>query len=99
MVILPSYYESFGLVALEAMASARPVIGFQDTGLSETVGNRAGILIERNTRELARAISFLIENKTTRHNLGNNGSKVVRNYAWSRIAGVYSRTYAKIIEN
>ncbi|KPK69024.1 hypothetical protein AMJ87_11060 [candidate division WOR_3 bacterium SM23_60] len=99
MVILPSYYESFGLVALEAMASARPVIGFEDTGLSETVGNRAGILVERNTRELARAIAFLIKNKTARHDLGNRGSKVVKNYDWSRIARVYLKTYEEIAKN
>ncbi len=99
MVILPSYYESFGLVALEAMASARPVIGFEDTGLSETVGNRAGILVERNTRELARAIAFLISNKTTRYDLGNHGSKVVKNYDWSRIARVYLKTYEEIAKN
>jgi D-inositol-3-phosphate glycosyltransferase len=99
MVILPSYYESFGLVALEAMASARPVVGFEDTGLSETVGNRAGILVERSTAELARAIAFLIDNKTLRHDLGNHGSKVVRNYDWSRIARVYLKAYEEIAKN
>ncbi|KPK71466.1 hypothetical protein AMJ87_07115 [candidate division WOR_3 bacterium SM23_60] len=99
MVILPSYYESFGLVALEAMASARPVIGFEDTGLSETVGNRAGILVKRNTRALARAIAFLINNKTARHNLGNRGCRAVQKYDWSRIARVYLKTYEEIAKN
>ncbi len=99
MVILPSYYESFGLVALEAMASARPVIGFQDTCLSETIGSRAGILVERSTRELARTIAFLIDNKTVRHNLGVNGRKNVFNYQWIRIAQDYLKTYEKIIKS
>jgi glycosyltransferase involved in cell wall biosynthesis len=99
MVIMPSYYESFGLVALEAMASARPVIGFADTGLSETVGTRAGILVERNTRELARAIAFLLDNKAARHDLGNRGSTAVKNYDWSRIARAYERTYEEIAKN
>jgi glycosyltransferase involved in cell wall biosynthesis len=99
MVILPSYYESFGLVALEAMASARPVVGFQDTGLSETVGTRAGILVERDTRELARAISLLIHNKTVRHNLGTHGNKVIKNYDWSHIARIYAKTYEELAKN
>ncbi len=99
MVILPSYYESFGLVALEAMASARPVVGFQDTGLSETVGTSAGILVKRDTHELARAISILIHNKTVRHNLGAHGNKVVKNYDWERIARIYVKTYEEIAKN
>ncbi len=99
MVVIPSYYESFGLIALEAMASARPVVGFADTGLSETVGDNAGILTDRSARNLARAIEFLIKNKKIRHKLGSNGRKNVLNYKWENIAYNYFITYESIIKS
>ncbi len=99
MVIIPSYYESFGLIALEAMASARPVIGFRDTGLLETVGTKAGILVNRNEHELARAVDYLLKNKSLRHKLGTNGRKNISNYRWEDIAHHYFVTYEGITKN
>ncbi len=99
ILVVPSYYESFGLVALEAMASARPVIGFEDTGLAETVGADAGILVKRNEQNLAQAISYLIENKELRHRLGETGRKKALNFEWNGIAWKYLRVYEKISEN
>lgn len=98
MIIVPSYYESFGLVGLEAMASARPVIGFVDTGLSETVGQDAGILVKRNARTLAQAISCLFNNQTLRHNLGLQGRKKALTYSWEAISRQYYTIYEEIIK-
>jgi len=99
MVIIPSYYESFGLIALEAMASARPVIGFKDTGLLETVGNDAGILVKRSEHNLARAVEYLLKHKNLRHKLGANGRKNISNYRWEDIVRNYYDTYENIIKN
>ena len=99
ILIVPSYYESFGLVALEAMASARPVIGFKDTGLAETVGEDAGILVKRNKRNLAEAISHLIGNRSLRHRLGETGRKKALNFEWNKIAGKYLKIYGEISED
>ncbi len=96
IVVIPSYYESFGLVGLEAMASARPVIGFDDTGLVETIGNDAGILVSRNEKNLARAISYLIRNKERRYELGIAGRKKAVAYDWRAIAAIYRKTYEAI---
>jgi len=98
MLVVPSYYESFGLVGLEAMASARPVIGFKHTGLRETVGNDAGILVTMNTRNLAQAIRVLSADPRLRHRLGSNGRKKALRYDWSNIVRQYQRMYEKIIE-
>ncbi len=99
MVIIPSYYESFGLTALEAMASARPVIGFKDTGLSETVGDDTGILVDRNEHHLARAVDLLLKNKNLRYSLGLNGRKNVLHYSWKDIAYNYLIAYDNISKN
>jgi len=99
IVIVPSYYESFGLVGLEAMASARPVIGFADTGLSETVGRDAGILVKRSVRNLAHAITHLFNNQGSRYTLGLKGREKALHYEWSYIAQRYFVTYEKIIKS
>jgi len=99
MVIVPSYYESFGLVGLESMVSSKPVIGLNDTGLIETVGNDAGILIKRDEKTLAKAIDYLIENKSFRYRLGVNGRRKALKYRWSNIVRRYLNIYEKIIKN
>jgi D-inositol-3-phosphate glycosyltransferase len=98
VVIVPSYYESFGLVGLEAMASARPVVGFEDTGLSETVGNDAGILVKRNIYNLRDAITHIINNHSLCYELGRKGRKKALHYDWHDIAKRYHKTYEEIIK-
>lgn len=98
MLAVPSHYESFGLVGLEAMASARPVVGFAHTGLRETVGHDAGILVEMGVRDLARAIQTLLADPMLRYRLGRQGWRRARSFDWSNIAHIYERTYERIIE-
>lgn len=98
MVVVPSYYESFGLVGLEAMASARPVVGFSHTGLQETVGDDAGILVKMGARNLAQAIKTLLENHELRQKLGNWGRHKALSYDWSNIARRYQGIYEKVVQ-
>ncbi|MBE0433461.1 glycosyltransferase [candidate division WOR-3 bacterium] len=98
MLAVPSHYESFGLVGLEAMASARPVVGFSHTGLQETVGRDAGILVKMGAGDLARAIQTLLADHGLRYRLGRRGWQKARAFDWSRIAHIYQRTYERIIE-
>jgi D-inositol-3-phosphate glycosyltransferase len=98
MLVVPSYYESFGLVGLEAMASARPVVGFSHTGLKETVSNDAGFLVRMGARNLAKAIDRLANDSELRYTLGANGRRKARAYDWSIIARRYRRLYEKIIQ-
>jgi glycosyltransferase involved in cell wall biosynthesis len=46
VLIMPSYYESFGLVALEAMAHGVPVVGYASGALPELIG-QAGVLVPK----------------------------------------------------
>ena len=98
MLVVPSHYESFGLVGLEAMASGRPVVGFDHTGLKETVGDDAGILVKMGVRSLARAIETLSQKHELRHVMGSNGRKKAMAYDWSIIAGRYQRLYERVGE-
>ena len=72
--LLGSKFEGFGLVLVEAMASALPVIATNVGAVSEIVKDReTGILIEPNEDEMEEAILQLISNKTLRDYYGKKG--------------------------
>jgi D-inositol-3-phosphate glycosyltransferase len=98
MLVVPSFYESFGLVGLEAMASARPVVGFLHTGLRETVSDDAGLLVEMGVRNLAKAIDVLLRDNQLCRRLGNRGRAKALSYDWSNIAKKYKSIYERIIQ-
>ncbi|MEO0293225.1 MAG: glycosyltransferase [candidate division WOR-3 bacterium] len=98
MLVLPSYYESFGLVVLEAMSSGRPVVGFSDTSISEILGKR-GVLTERKPKSLGEAINFLLSNPSKRSELGVELKNRVLKFSWEETGRRYIEAYEKIIKN
>jgi D-inositol-3-phosphate glycosyltransferase len=93
--VVPSYYESFGLVALEAMACGVPVIASRVGGLKETVRDgQTGYLVPwRCPEPFAERLDLLLTNEALRRSLGEEAREVARRYRWPAIAeqveGVY----------
>ncbi|MDX1991458.1 MAG: glycosyltransferase [bacterium] len=87
-VIMPSDYESFGMVALEAMASGTPVIASGVGGLAFLVEDeRTGFLVPvREPAALAERIIALLTHPQQREEMGQNAAELARTYAWSNIA-------------
>lgn len=77
--------EPFGLVNIEAFASALPVISTRGGGAAEIFANGGGILVERGSAEqLAGALRQLVEDTELRSALGQQGYTVFRNrFTWS----------------
>ena len=75
LVVLPSRYESFGLVMLEAMMHGRAVISCDTSGVREVVRHGVdGILVQPgDVRELAQAMRTLLDDAGLRHRLGVAG--------------------------
>ncbi|MEQ1274397.1 glycosyltransferase family 4 protein [Acinetobacter ursingii] len=81
--------ETFGRTIIEGWNFCKPVVSFDCGGPSFIIThNIDGLLVpEKNEKELARALTKLIENKELREFLGNNGRKnVVKNYSSDKIA-------------
>ncbi len=70
--VLPSIKEAFGYVILEAGAASLPVVATTVGGIPEAVDDmRSGVLVQpKNVRELAHAISFMIEHPDERRKYG-----------------------------
>jgi phosphatidylinositol alpha-1,6-mannosyltransferase len=83
--------EGFGIVFLEAQASARPVIAGRSGGAPEAVSDgETGLLVAgEDVGELARAVEQLISSAELRAKLGAAGRvRVLRDFTWDRAAAV-----------
>lgn len=88
VLVMPSHYESFGMVALEAMACGTPVIASKVGGLSFTVqdGITGFHVPDRNPEALARKISLLLKDHDLRSRLSTQAVQWVQRYSWSKVA-------------
>jgi D-inositol-3-phosphate glycosyltransferase len=86
--VVPSYYESFGLVAVEAMACGTPVVASRVGGLVSTVTDGVnGYLIPwRCPEPFAEKLEVLLNNPELRANFGRAARKSVERFAWRRVA-------------
>ncbi len=94
-VIVPSHYESFGLVALEAMACGTPVVASEVGGLAYLIQDGVtGFHVPANDPdELAGKIQLILENAELRREMSNAAVKDAQQYRWSRIAEQIVRLY------
>ena len=86
-VIVPSDYESFGMVALEAMASGTPVIASEVGGLAFLVRDQeTGFLVpSRDPVALAEGITTLLVDPEKCKLLGQNAAALAQQYTWTKI--------------
>ncbi len=99
--VIPSYYEPFGLVALEAMAMKIPVVASRKDGLLATVKDReTGLLFEpRNPVDLAGKIVELYNDRALIEKIVKNARTMVEErYSWKQIADQISDIYKSLID-
>lgn len=101
--VIPSLYEPFGIVALEAMAGGCPCVVADTGGLREIVpvGERVGLRVPPgDARALRDAISRLLGDPRLRARLADDALAHVAGFDWPRVAeatrGVYARVRAQV---
>ncbi|EMR04903.1 D-inositol-3-phosphate glycosyltransferase [Bhargavaea cecembensis DSE10] len=95
-VIVPSYYESFGMVAAEAQACGTPVIASEVGGLQDVVQDgRTGLLVSaKNPAELSRGMRRIAGDPEFAGRLGRQALERARNvFNWSAIAADIHEIY------
>lgn len=85
--VVPSYYESFGLVAVEAMACGTPVVASRVGGLISTViDGVTGYLIPwRCPEPFAEKLEVLLQNPELRANFSRAGRRSVDRFRWKNV--------------
>jgi D-inositol-3-phosphate glycosyltransferase len=99
VVVVPSHYESFGMVALEAMACGTPVIASDVGGLPYTVQDgKTGYLVPQGDPEaLAEKIALVLSNPALARQLGTNGRTFAQDYRWELIASQVDQLYQRTL--
>ena len=100
-VVVPSHYESFGMVALEAMACGTPVVASQVGGLAFLVKDgKTGFMVPVDNPDLlANQLSLLIRDTNLRKEMGKNAVEEAQAYSWEKIAIRILELYKKVVKN
>jgi D-inositol-3-phosphate glycosyltransferase len=98
-VVVPSFYESFGMVALEAMACGTPVVASEVGGLAFLVQDEVtGFTVPSDEPDaLARRLTELINNPALRKQMGAQAAKFAQEYAWSKITARMISLYEDVL--
>lgn len=99
VVIMPSHYESFGMVALEAMACGTPVIASNVGGLAYLVQDgKTGFLVpDQDPVQLAQKLQLLLEDPALRQRLSQQAVQYAQQYRWDKIGQQMAMLYQQAV--
>jgi glycosyltransferase involved in cell wall biosynthesis len=95
-LIIPSFYEGFGLTALEAMACGTPVIASNTTAFPETTGNAALLVDPNHFEEIADAMQKIIEDPNLTNTLRERGFQRAAQFTWEESAQKTSEVLLRV---
>ncbi len=98
VVVMPSHYESFGMVALEAMACGTPVIASEVGGLAYLVRDgETGFTIPAEEPEtLCEKLSWLLNDAELHQKMSEQAAAYAQDYAWEKIAKQIVEVYGEL---
>jgi 1,4-alpha-glucan branching enzyme len=99
LVVIPSIYEPFGNVALEAMKFGKPIVASRVGGLSEIlVDGRNSLLVKAgSTKQIEEAILKVLKNKKLAIRMGKNNKKDVKKFDRKKYVEVVNNFYKEIL--
>jgi glycosyltransferase involved in cell wall biosynthesis len=99
--IIPSDYESFSLVAIEAQAAGVPVVASYVGGLKHVVleGKTGLFLKDRTTAEIVETTSSLLRNERLRSEMRVNAKKHAKNYSWDLVTDSLLDVYEEMLQD
>ncbi|WP_407380768.1 glycosyltransferase, partial [Helicobacter sp.] len=98
--IMPSYVESFGQTALEALSCGTPVVAFDTSGLKDIITHKHNGYLAKcyDTSDLAKGIEWILSGESAIYeNLSKNArSSAIKAFESSKVAHAYITTYQKL---
>ena len=99
VLVMPSHYESFGMVALEAMACGTPVIASEVGGLAYLVrdGETGFTIPAEEPDKLCEKLSWLLNDRELHEKMSDQAARYAQDYAWEKIASQIVDAYKKLL--
>jgi len=98
LFVFPSFYEGFGLPALEAMACGRAVACSNATALPEVVDGAAILFDPYRTDEMVRAIADILLDSELRARMERLGLQRAAHFSWSKTAERVLEVFREVVE-
>lgn len=98
VLLMPSYYEGFGLPVVEAMASGCPVITSRGGSLSEIIGEETAVIVDPDkVDQIAESLRTVFTNKTLSKKLSEKGKAQAKKFSWEKTARQTYEVYKKVL--
>jgi glycosyltransferase involved in cell wall biosynthesis len=98
-VLMPSRWETFGMVAAEALAVGVPVVAFDVGPLGEVIGDTARLVPPFDARAFAHEVVRLLEQGGRDADLRARRRAAARGYDWDALAVAQERVYLQVVES
>lgn len=96
--VVPSSYEGFGIVALEAQASGVPIIAAKKGGLKDVIiNNVTGLHIDPTSNQISNAIEYLLERPDLRSKMGIEAKTFAKEFSWENVAIKLEKVYQDVM--
>ena len=101
LLVMPSHYESFGMVALEAMACGTPVIASEVGGLAYLVrdGETGFTVPDQEPELLSEKITWLLNDRELHRTMSERAVEYAQDYAWEKIARQIVDVYQELLKD
>jgi D-inositol-3-phosphate glycosyltransferase len=93
IVVVPSYSESFGLVAVEVQACGTPVVASRVGGLTTAVGDGGVLVAGHDPRDFATALESVLVEPGRREWMSHAARRHAEQFSWSATASSTRRAY------
>lgn len=98
LFVLPSRWEGFGIVLLEAMAAGLAVVVSDRCDIHPLVADAdAGLVTPPEEKPLAEAMAALLSDRQETNRMGENGRRLAARYTWPAVAQSMAARYSEII--